>query len=565
MKPVSVAEKNWREIAFLCLLLSVVLLTNVFWHQTHALRQIDDIECQSGAIRALANNPWSALVDLVSFSPRPFTTLNLFVTSLTVRLLRSNSFAVVFSGTIFYVFTVLCVFLAVRRKTGFGPAVVAGLVAAMTPGIFGWSRVFNPSASLALVALAAAGICLAVWSDGFSRPIVSAGFLLTAALSMRVGAAVSDNFQGLPLFAAVGAFEVVAGITRGDGKNARRYIWLICAAVLAAVIWRTAYFQDSLHYLLREGVELGQSRYEGGSFWENPQALLAYPAYFWFFSLLPFFSMATLAGTVLLLKNVDWREQTMLVAFWLPLLIVTFVSKKNYSYVFVTLPAAAAIIGHALGTVRRKGFFWAAAALIVGVGALQYGYFSFVPHPTIPQMPVSMGKCWDDMPRMHPLPEPRRDDPREQAVHHLISRAQTLGPQRVVVVGRSFDLVTRNFLCLLSIYDTDGLVQVFAPDRILVDNAEPPDGSPPDAIITFVPPESLRDVAFLEVLTTTRRGTGPHATMPSGGKERAAAWKNYLANLEGDSYRVRTDTIALDNRSITMSVFMRRDASSSAF
>jgi hypothetical protein len=553
MKRPSLDLGRWREPILFTLLLSMALAANVWWHKSHAVRLNTDIQDHGQQIRDIAANPAAAFVDLISFSPRPFISHNLLVTGLIARVSGFSGFSLVMSGTFFYLLTICFVYLATRRKTGPGGAFVAGMAVALLPALFGWSRVFNPSASVALMVLPAAGICLAAWSDRFSRPLPAVSFLLVAALSMRAGGAVSDNFQSLPLFVALAGYEFIAGVTSGDGKNLRRYMWLALAGLLAVLIWRTPFFQQSARYLLDEAVTLGQSRFANSRFWHDPLSLSAYPVYLWLFALMPFFSLATLVASGRLLHRVGWRDQTMLVSFWAPLLVASLVSKKNFSYVFVALPAAGAIIGQATGTIKRRRFFWAVAVLIGLVGTIQYWHYSFSTQPEFASLPNWTYKYWDEPPRPHPTSAAREVDPREQMAQRISSMAEIRGELNVLLFADPFSgepSAIRFFVLFFGLGDN---VSFFSPDGSVAQHTTAPPDLVPDVIVTFLPPESVLEASFYEPFTHFGAGNDS----PERDAAWTAGWAQYADSIAWDTYDMTVETMTVDSQPVTMWAFFR--------
>ncbi len=482
---------SWRDAAVLAALLLSVFLANLHWHHTHALRLIDDPIGSVEQVVHVVDDPLTAFKDMAFFTDSmPVMSVNVFVAGIIQKIVGPSGLAFVMTGTFFYLLAVGAIFLAARRKTGLGGAFIAGVAVACIPAVFVWSRVFIMSSSTTLMAAPAVGLCLAVWSEHFSRPVLSLLFLVVAILSMRVGIFVSNNFQSVLLYAILVGYELVVGFTSKDGKNLRRVGWIFAAVIFAVLVIQTSFFQNSMNYLRHEGIELSDDQYSSSRLLSHPDSLAAYPVYMWHLALKPFFCLATLAASLFLLKGGKWRDQVFLVVFWGVLIILSLVSKKNYNYVFSVLPITGAIIGRACDKLDNKKAVWAIAGLMTLIGAGHFWHYSHGSQPMKDKVPEWSMKYFDNY-QYRPIASiATKIDGREELARRIVSLAAKHDELDVVFWSAGFDESARTTIGLLSIFDSrQKKVRCYFPDIPLQKTKVIPADAVADVIVHFPWPD----------------------------------------------------------------------------
>ncbi|MGH7881817.1 MAG: glycosyltransferase family 39 protein [Candidatus Dormibacteraceae bacterium] len=151
--------------------------------------------------------------------------LALWVMGLSARLFGFNSWSLLLPQALEGVAAVAVLYTVVRRGFGYGAAVIAALVLALTPVTVAINRYDNPDALLALLLVLAGGACLWAIRSGRWLPLLLAALCVGLAFNTKT----LEAYLVLPAFALV--YLVAA-----PGSIQRRLVRLLGTAAVLAVV-----------------------------------------------------------------------------------------------------------------------------------------------------------------------------------------------------------------------------------------------------------------------------------------------------------------------------------------
>jgi len=161
-----------------------------------------------------ASQSWSAWffgsIDSANFITIDKPPLSTMVLGLSVRLFGLNSWSILLPEALMGVGTVVLLMAVVRRTFGSWAAVIAGLVAALTPAAVLIFRYNNPDALLTLLLVGAAYAFIRSLEWGSLRWVTAAAILVGLAFNTKY----LQAWLVLPAFAAVWAIAAPGGIRR---------------------------------------------------------------------------------------------------------------------------------------------------------------------------------------------------------------------------------------------------------------------------------------------------------------------------------------------------------------
>ncbi|TAL09743.1 MAG: glycosyltransferase family 39 protein, partial [Chloroflexota bacterium] len=179
-----------------------------------------------------ASKSWSAWF-FGSFDAANFITvdkppLSTMLMGLSVRLFGLNSWSILLPEALCGVAMVAVLFLIVRRQFGPVAAVIAGLVAALTPAAVLMFRYNNPDALLTLLLVLAAGAFVRALESGSLRWVVVAAVLVGLGFNTKY----LQAYLVLPAFAITWAIAAPGSVRRRIGGLA-----VAATAVIASSAW----------------------------------------------------------------------------------------------------------------------------------------------------------------------------------------------------------------------------------------------------------------------------------------------------------------------------------------
>ena len=357
------------------------------------------------------------------------------------------------------VFLILLLFsvYGVGRRAG-GPwlGLAAALIASGYPGIYQLARSHHDS--LATGAMAAAVICLIVYSRGFTRLWICA----LAGIAAYISTLVSESMAGTMLIGLIVA-----------GPFAMEYVRLIrrCRSRKVDVLWGMAglalflapmcllFNWDRISLFISYGqhswAESDSYAFVGSHVPESLKAMVAFLAYFIRIPvdiLRPTMTLWLVAGAVLLWRAP--RGERLTVALWVavPLVLQTVMPKKATQYIVPICPGLALVTAlglRGLKSPRRRRW---AIGLAAGCGLMMPLFFSLVPRhyrglvdldqisplikETVKIYELPLGDENDGLPLLHHtdlLPLARAG--RELVAYDLENNSRVAGPRRVALFG----------------------------------------------------------------------------------------------------------------------------------
>ncbi len=328
---------------------------------------------------------------------------------------------------------------------------IAGLVAAglypMIPAVAYMTRRWDAMVPQHWVLIAAFWFLLC--SKSFSRVGPTLGFVAMAMVGCVLSARETDNLLFMAAIGAMALGPALRGVLTGRGPMPddppHRWRCILGAVAVAGIMGifsveyafplvDFAYFQD----------EMGNKTYERGAARMSGSALLAYPMRLYSDDLTPWLTVPFIAGLVHHIRRGPARAE-LWAWFFLPLLALGFVGKKNYYYAAVIYPVVPLILGLAVAQWRPSKLRVPAAIALLVLGWMQWSARS-LPHSTFPAA-LSQVDWTGDLGPQAPLfqgvvplnlgPRPGTRHAREIGLMKpLVTEPSCSCPQHLVVMGQ---------------------------------------------------------------------------------------------------------------------------------
>ncbi|MDP8225738.1 MAG: hypothetical protein P9L99_20425 [Candidatus Lernaella stagnicola] len=540
-------------LTLLGLLLAAAVL-NILWLSTHVAPVAAGKDAALVAIEQVhrfEKDPGAEIYTLLRMGMRTTESWYNLSAAKTLFLFGKSYLSMVAISTLYYLALIAFTFGAAFFLGGPRAAVWAGALVALTPAAFSWSRLFSPN--IALMAFSATGLfCLAA-SRWWTRFAPAVGFAAVAALSIRMGETVGDNFQLWVVFGIAVTYVLIVrfAVLR---ESWRRALLVTLAAALVFVLLTN--WNDVNHrfgYLWAEGVDLADSAYGAGS----PSSLGAwttYPLLLWKMHLLPPLTLALIGAVAFLAWRRDLSAGLPWVVFIGGLLLITLVHKKNYNYLFGFLPLAPLIIAYALAKIENSRLQFALGGALIGVCLVVFGYLSFVDvETTVPYGDLKSGTRAaraDHIGHLIFYPKKQREHAPTNIVRQAVQRAQTDPKQTLWIIGDLADTEAHTFRLPLALANWNGALRVVDVGREFSDIAfyhrasgsEPP---PPNTIIClpsmqrFFVPGGVCDSTAIFARLNADYLAGAELTEQRLYDEAAESWCRRLEQIPWETFRRR--------------------------
>lgn len=537
----------WLWLAILLILATGV---NVVWHATHVTpvnAGKDAAIIASRQVRDFGARPWTELRALLTDIVQPSYSLYNLSAGLTLGTVGRTYRGLVAVSSLYYLAFIALAFGMARRLGDDRAALLAATLAALLPAAFSWSRLFSPN--IALMTVSAAGLyCLAA-SHWATRTVPLLIFAVLAALSIRVGETVGDNFQTWLVFGVALAYVLVVRLAVMREKRLRALAILGAAAAVFALVVDYRYVNYASRYLWTEGVELAEPVYREGAA-GDVGSWLVYPTLMWKLHVLPLLTIGVAAAVVWLLARPKWKSGFAVAALLGPLVLFTLVSKKNYNYLYAALPMVPVVIGLAWANIQQRRLASVLAAVLVGGSLVLFGWLSFVDRTVRPPSDDIEGgiRATNVRHTTHLAFYPRRamQHPPTQIVQAAVDLAKN-GGGNLVIVATAGDIEINAFRMLLELANWDGVLTVLdMPDRLrgasmgLVARApfELPTAEP-DVLVVFPSAQCFLDDDFTCHPDRVAVPLRPGQAMPPLFVTQAQAWCAWLNQLPWRQYRAR--------------------------
>lgn len=360
----------------------LLLIGNLIWHLGHPVPALTGHNHPLNIIAQLQDFDADPLGHLATFPhgylPPHFSLYNL-AARLTAMVLGKNHLGLVFVSTLYWLVLGAAIFMLTARLAGRRAGLTAMVFVLLMPASLGWSRAIAPS--IAVAAWPAVGIWLLVQSRGLARPLPALGFAALAALTPVVGESAGDAAQMLMVFAVAGGYVLLLPPVN-ESQSRRRTVLVVAGMALVFVaLLNTIRLERVLDYLRTEGVDLSGTKYAAGNIFQEPAALLSYPALLWGHHLGPAYCLLAVAALVSALWRPDRKNGLPLVWFLAPLVISTLMPKKDYSYLLAALPALAVLVGLGAARLTKPTHARLALAIVLVLGLVNYARSFTRPSP----------------------------------------------------------------------------------------------------------------------------------------------------------------------------------------
>jgi hypothetical protein len=553
--PAPAPRDRMLALAGLALLLLAAAVWNTSWHVTHrapvlaghdptaAIEQLQEFEAA----------PLFHVKRLLGARGGPSHSIYNLSTYLGLRALGPSWQGFVAVSTLYYFGLILAVFGLGWVLGSPRAALVAALLAAWTPAAFSWSRLFGPN--IALMAVGAGGIYLMALTDSWRRILPAAAFGALAAVSIRMGDTVGDNFQFWPVFGVAALYAALVRFAFVREQKKRAALAIAAAALAFYLALNIQYITAAFGYIGDESAAMmvdtaRQGRGAAGGW-------LAYPQVFWKVHLGPALSVATVLAALTLLLRPDRRAALALTTFLGGVLVFTVIEKKNYNYMFVLVPLAPVLIALALEKVPPK---WLRNLLTGGVlAAALFGFFtlSFIDRPVVaPNQGLEPGLRALDAGHTEHLnfypPTSHRHAPSQIAGAALTIAGRRPGTSLLLVgdlQDRQLELFRTVLLLVnrhhtLAVYDLAGELHYAAfPGRKMDVDLDDPQPIHPDIVVAFSSAARFLTPESCDAKAMVTDPAQAEETMDLYGNDRrlavAEAWCTAMSEIDWSAYRRR--------------------------
>jgi len=382
--------------------------------------------------------------------PLPF-----FLPAVVHKVSGGSILATTLTPQLFVALLLLSVYGIGRRAGGPWIGLAAAVIASGYPGVYQLARTHHDS--LATSAMAAAVICLLLYSRGFTRLWICALAGIAAYISTLVSEGVSGSLLIGLIVAGPFAMEYVRLIGRCRARRVDVLWGLLGLALFLApvcLLYNWSRIHDFIAYGQSSWAEVSSYARVGSHVPGFLQGIVAFFAYFFriaFEILQPMMTLWLVAGAVLLWRAPRGERLAVALSVALPLVLQSVMPKKAYQYILPICPGLALVTALGLRGIKSHKLRRWAIGLAAACGLMMPLFYTLIPPyyrdlvdlDQISPLIKKTVQIWD-----LPLSDKRGGGPshrteavpvgiagRELVAHDRQNNPHAAGPRRVAVFG----------------------------------------------------------------------------------------------------------------------------------